>query len=325
MAHMDTLPAQNSAAVGISFMLVTVLAFSVNDVLIKQLSGGYPLHEMVFIRSVIGLLFSLPIVYLEGGFHLLKTRRIGMLLLQGCFLVCANLLFFMAIAMLPLAEATALFFIAPLLITLLSVPLLGERVGLFRLGAVLVGFVGVVIMLRPWEEGGVEARWVLLLPLLAAVSYALRQIMTRRLGLLIKASVLAVYIQLAFLLVSLAFFIFAGDGRYAAGTEAPMLKFLLREWIWPVGNDVYLFGLLGLCSGIAGYSVSKAYSSADAAVLAPFEYLGMPLAILFGWMFWSELPDTTGFVGIILIVAGGLLVFLREQQLSRRTSRTKRL
>jgi len=136
---MTTTP-HNRAGLAIGLILLGVAAISVNDMLIKRLSGGYPLHQIVFTRSAIGILLGLVLVKLEGGFHLLKTRQPGLHLLRGLLIVISNMSFFLALSVLPLAEATALFFAAPLFITLLSIPLLGEKVGPLRLGAVIVGF-----------------------------------------------------------------------------------------------------------------------------------------------------------------------------------------
>ncbi|MGB1390929.1 MAG: EamA family transporter, partial [Paracoccaceae bacterium] len=137
---------------GILFIMAGMAAISVNDMMIKQLSGGYPLHEIVFARSFIGLLFSLIIVQIEGGFSILKTRQPGLHAIRGMLVVISNMTFFLALATLPLADATALFFVAPLFITVLSIPLLGEKVGPLRIGAVVVGFVGVLLMQRPWAS-----------------------------------------------------------------------------------------------------------------------------------------------------------------------------
>ena len=110
----------------------------------------------------------------------------------------------------------------------------------------------------------------------------------------------------------------AGDGRYAEGLESESLIFLLRAWVWPEGRDVYLFVLLGLNAGIIGYTLAQAYRQADAATIAPFEYLGLPLAVFWGWYMWNDLPDLAVNIGILLILGSGLFVFLREQQKKRR-------
>jgi S-adenosylmethionine uptake transporter len=307
-------------AIGIAFILSGVTAISVNDMLIKQLSGGYPLHQMVFIRSSIGILFSLMLVRWEGGFHLLKTRQPGLHTLRGTLVVVANMSFFAALAVIPLADATALFFVAPLMITLLSIPILGEKVGPWRIGAVLVGFLGVVVMMKPWAGQAAlgVSRLVLLLPVIAALTYALNQLMTRRLGVTTSASAMAVYIQGTFIAVSVLFYLVAGDGRFAAGLENGSLRFLLRAWVWPAPGDRWLFVGLGLNSAIIGYCLSQAYRMADAATVAPFEYIGLPLAVFWGWAIWAELPDIWVSLGIVLIMGSGLFVFLREAMLKRR-------
>ena len=311
------------ATLGILFIVGGMVAISVNDMLIKELSGDYPLHQMVFVRSAIGIIFSLMLVQLEGGWQILKTRRPGLHALRGGLLVIANMTYFTALAVLPLADATALFFAAPLFITLLSIPVLGEKVGPLRITAVFVGFAGVVIMQRPWagNDGLEVSRLVLLLPVLSALTYALNQLLTRKLGVESKASALAVYVQLMFILASAAFWIVAGDGRYAIGVENPSLIFLLRAWVWPSDGDWIYFIGLGLNSAVIGYCLSQAYRLSDAATVAPFEYVGLPLAVFWGWVIFAELPDWEVWIGMALIIGSGLFVFLREQQKARRVAR----
>lgn len=311
--------AQNNPTVGIAFILLAMFCISINDMLIKQLSGAYPLHQMVFVRSAIGILFSILMVQFEGGFGILRTDRPWLHLLRGLLVVIANMCFFTALAAIPLADATALFFAAPLFITVLSIPFLGEQVGIRRISAVVIGFVGVLIMLRPGaaETENVASTLVLSLPVIGALAYALMQILTRRLGVSSKASAMALYIQGTFIAVSLSFWAVAGDGRFAVGVENPSIEFLLRAWRWPEEGDQLLFLLLGVMSAIIGYSLSQAYRSADAATVAPFEYVALPLAIMWGWVIWGELPGIQVAIGIALIVGAGLYVFLRERKRER--------
>ena len=321
---MTTTP-HNRAGLAILLVLLGVAAISVNDMLIKRLSDGYPLHQIVFSRSAIGILLGLVLVKLEGGFHLLKTRQPGLHMLRGLLIVISNMSFFLAIAALPLAEATALFFAAPLFITLLSIPVLGEKVGRLRLGAVVVGFVGVVIMQRPWASGDTleASRLVLILPVLAALTYALNQLMTRKLGVSTKASVLSVYIQTGFIVVSVGFFIVAGDGRFVAADSSTSVQFLLRAWVWPAEEDYLVFLGIGLNVAFIGYCLSQAYRLADAATVAPFEYIGLPLAVFWGFVIFGDLPAWEVWVGIALILASGLFVFLRERQKALRVTRAQ--
>ena len=321
---MNTAP-QNNANIGILFVLGSVFCISINDMLIKQLSGGYPLHEMVFTRSFIAILFSFVFVQLEGGWRILRTKQPVLHILRGLLIVTSNMTFFVALAAIPLADATALFFAAPLFITLLSIPILGEKVGPLRLGAVVFGFIGVIIMQRPWE--GVDtlgaSRVILLLPVVAALTYALNQLLTRKLGVQSKASALAVYIQATFIIVSIGFYLIAGDGRFAQGSDNASIQFLLRAWVWPDQSDYWLFAVLGLNAAIIGYGLSQAYRMADAATVAPFEYIGLPLAVFWGWMIFSDLPVLEVWIGIALILASGVFVFLREAQKKRTLVRGK--
>lgn len=305
----------NKANLGILFILFGVVCISINDMLIKQLSGGYPLHQMVFVRSFIGILFTLVLVQIEGGWRILYTRRPALHAARGLLIVVSNMTFFVALAALPLADATALFFAAPLFITLLSIPILGEKVGPLRLGAVVFGFVGVIVMQRPWAgaESIGTSRLVLLLPLVAALTYALNQLLTRKLGVESKASALAVYIQAMFIVVSAGFFVIAGDGRFAEGVDNASVQFLLRAWVWPAPGDRWVFAVLGLNAAIIGYCLSQAYRLADAATVAPFEYIGLPLAVFWGFFIFADLPVWEVWLGIVMILSAGVFVFLRER------------
>jgi len=313
----------NKPAAGIAFVLAAMIAMSINDALVKSLSGDYPLHQVVFTRALVGLTFCLVFVQFEGGWSILKTRHPGLHILRGLLIVIANSSFFAAIAVVPLGEATAIFYAAPLLITLYSIPVLGERIGPVRLGAVLIGFVGVLIMQRPWASTDTldVSRIVLLLPLVAASAYALQQVMTRRLGLASKASAMAVYIQAVFVVVSIAVGVIAGDGKFAANLENPSLLFLLRPWVWPETEDIWRFLALGTNIATATYCLAAAYRMADAGTLAPFEYAGLMMAVFWGWVFWGEIPGPEVALGILLIVAGGLAVFFRERHLEARLKR----
>lgn len=308
-----TAPQDNPAA-GILFIICGIFVVSINDMLIKLLSGGYPLHEIIFARSFIALLFSLAILQGEGGWASLRTRRPLMHLLRGCMVVTTNVLYYAAMAVLTMAQTTALFYVAPLFITLLSVPLLGEKVGLFRTIAVAFGLAGVVVMMRPWESGETGVQAVMLLPIAAAAIYATTQVMARKLGVDTKPSAMAIYGQSAFLIMSIVMFLAAGDGRFANSFDNPALRFLLRPWIIPQVGDLLVFVALGACSGIAGYCLSAAYRIARASTVAPFEYVSLPMAVFWGWTMFEDWPQSTTWIGFAMIVGSGVVVFLRERQ-----------
>jgi drug/metabolite transporter (DMT)-like permease len=220
---MTSLPQKN--VVGILCAVGGAFVFSFNDMAIKFLSGSYALHEVVLFRSAIGLLFlMMVIVPFEGGFQVLKTRRLPAHLFRGLCVVFSNMTFFLAIAALPLAEAVAIFFISPILITIFGAIFLGEKIGPRRAVAAVVGLAGVIVMQRP---GFGTFQIASLLPLAAALGYAALHVMTRKIGGTEKAATMAVYIQLTFIIVSGAMGLAVGDGRFNGGGDAS-LDFLLR-------------------------------------------------------------------------------------------------
>ncbi len=292
---------------------------SINDMLIKLLSDRYALHQIVLIRSSIGILFTLVFLRMEGGLRLLKTSQPGLHALRAALLVASNLFFFAGIAILPLAESSALFFVAPLMITLLQIPILGQSVGPRRIIAVLVGFAGVLIVLFPGlgARAGALPLWAMALPLAAAVCYALMQVLTRKLGAKSAASAMAIYVQATFVLVGAAFGLVAGDGAYAEGVTNPSLLFLLRAWAWPTAQDWLILGSVGIVVGLLGYTIAQAYRLGDPATLAPFEYTALPLAALWGLLIFGDLPAPTTLAGIALIAGSGIFIFLREGRAGR--------
>ena len=310
-------PAHNPR-LGILFICVGMTAITVNDAILKQFSDRYPLHEIVFVRAAIAMLFILAMLRFEGGLRALRTRRLGAHVARGLCMVVANMAFFAALAAIPLADATALFFVAPLFITVLSIPFLGERVGIRRFCAVAVGFAGVLIVLRPGSGGPGDGfdRLTMLLPVVAALAYAAMQILTRRLRASAPASAMAFHIQATLIAVSLGFFVVAGDGRFAAGLESKSALFLLRAWTWPTFEHWLWFVLLGGLSAFIAYAVTQAYRLSDAATLAPFEYVALPMAILLGWLVFDHLPDVWVLLGCSLIAGSGVYVYRRRKVLA---------
>ncbi len=314
---MATLRRLHHESRAVAFILVGMVCISINDTLIKFLSDGYPLHEMVFVRSAIGIAASFVILRFEGGVSLLRTDRPAMHALRAVLIVVANMTFFAALAVMPLGAATALFFVAPLFITVLAIPVLGETIGLPRIAAIIVGLIGVGVMMAPGVDWGGIPRWNLLLPVAAAACYAGMQVLTRKLGGQSTAAAMAIYIQATFIVVSVGFFLVAGDGRYAGDGDSEALEFLLRAWVWPAAGDIWIFVVLGLMSAAVGYSLSQAYRLGTAAVVASYEYVALPLAIFWGWVVFDEVPDPIVWVGIALIAGAGLAVFARERALAR--------
>ena len=304
----------NRPAAGIALVIIGIIAISINDMLVKWLSADYPLHEIIAIRSFIGLALILAFLRFDGGLTSLRTRTPVIHILRGLCIVMANLSFYAAVAVMPLAQVTALFFVAPLFITILSVFLLKEAVSAASIVAVCVGFLGVMVMQRPWGSGGSDTpTLVFFLPIMAAFLYALTQTLTRKLGLTTRASAMAVYTQSIFLIICASMFLVAGDGRFAANTTNESLLFIVKPWIVPPAEDLLILALLGVLSAVTVFTLTQSYRLAKAAIIAPFEYIGMPLAILLGWLVFGEWPTIEVWIGCALIIGAGLYVLAHQK------------
>lgn len=295
-------------------------AFTLNDMSVKVLSGGYPLHQVILIRSTIGLLILLvTVVPFAGGLAALRTRRPGMHLIRGGFVLCANMMFFLALAAMPIADATAIFFVSPLLIGVYSVIFLGESVGPRRWVAISAGLVGAVVMIRPGTDAFTP---VALLPLLAAAAYAGLHTMTRKMGVSESAVAMSFNIQVTFIVFSAAMGLAVGDGRLNPGGDAS-LSFLLREWVAPQVADWPFFLLAGIGTGIGGLLISQAYRLCEAALIAPLEYAAMPMAIAWGVVMFGEWPEPVAWIGISLILSAGIYMIFRETRVKSTRARPR--
>jgi drug/metabolite transporter (DMT)-like permease len=306
--------ARSPALTGILFAIGGTLIFSVNDVAIKFLSGGYALHQVILIRAFVAMAFILYVIHVsERGWSQIATSRPGAHLLRVIIVMVSNVTFFVGLAVMPLADAVAVAYVSPLVVTLLSIVFLGETVGPRRWLAVIVGMAGVIIMLRP---GAGVIQPAALLVLISAILYASGNLLARHMGGTESAMTLSFYVQSGFIVVSLAMGLWAGDGHLA--TDDPLWAFLFRPWIWPPLADWPIFIATGLSVGIGGLMVTQAYRTAEAGLIAPFEYVGMPMAILWGLLIFGTFPDAVAWVGIALICGSGLFVLYRETVVRRR-------
>lgn len=307
--------APDTTRLGIICMLVGMFLISINDMLIKSLSGGYPLHQIVFLRSSIGIIMTFGILIWEGGPRLLRTGKPVLHILRAGFVVLANSAIYAALVAMPLATANAIYFVSPLFVMLLSIPILGEQVGPRRMGAAVIGFVGVLIMILPeMGEGSGGYGAVVLLPVLAAAGYASASVLTRKLAATSRASALAMHMHMAFLAVSISMYLIAGDGRFLPDDAGGSVTFLLKAWVWPAQSDWAALLGLGAIAAFVGYLMSQAYRLARASVVAPFEYILLIFALFWGWVIFAEWPEASVFIGAAIVIASGVYVFVREGQ-----------
>jgi len=299
----------NSKYLGIICVTLAQVFFTTQGMAIKFISGNYALHQIILIRASVAILFTLLVfVPIDGGYKYLLSKRLGLHLLRGFGIVVANLCFFTSLVTLPLAEAVAIFFIGPLLITSLSVLLIGEKVGMQSWVAVFVGLIGVMIMLRP---GFGVFNSASMLPLGAALAYSLVQIMTRKMGEAEKASTMAFYIQLNLVFFSSLMGLIFGDGNLADPSQ-PIIFYLFRAWIVPTWQDLMIMFGIGMFSGLGAYFISQAYRISKAGIIAPFEYVALPLSIFWSITIFGDWPDIVSWIGIVLIAGSGLYVVYSE-------------
>ncbi len=295
---------------GVLLALVGVACLSINDVAVKFLSGGYALHEVILFRALVGMVVVLATMALAR--QPLASLRTHRPVAQGIRVLCilfSNASYFLGLSVLPLADAVATSYVAPLLMTGLSVVALGERVGFTRWVAVLAGLAGVLVMVQPGTSAFQPAA---LLVLFGALCYALAQIMTRYLAATETSFSLSFHTQSGFILLCIAMGLGVGDGHLAGSGQGAM-AFLLRPWIWPPLADWPAFLAAGCAVAIGGLAMSQAYRISETALVAPFEYLGMPLAIFWGALVFSQWPGQASWIGMALICGAGLVTMAAER------------
>ena len=276
-------------------MVAAVFLFAIVDATAKWLGQSYAPVQIVFFQHFFGLIPVAVLVWRSGGFAALRTRRPFAHALRGGLLFASMLLFFTALRGLPLAEAIAISFTLPLYITALSGPLLGEAVGVRRWTAVIIGFVGALIMVRP----GTEAfRPEAILVLTSAFIAALAMLLTRRLT---RTETDVALVTHTTVIVSLASLPFAG-----------------LAWQAPSSGDLALFVLVGIAGGSGAYLLVVAFRNAPAAVVAPFDYSALIWASVFGWILWREAPEPAVWIGAVIVATAGVYITRREMALGRR-------
>jgi drug/metabolite transporter (DMT)-like permease len=286
---------------GILLMLAAGALFVCLDAVGKLLTANYPVVQITWARFFFHLAL-LPLLLGAGRWRLvLRTSRLGLHVVRSLLLVGANFSFFLAVKYIPLADATAIGFVAPLLVTAFSVLLLGERVGPRRWAAVLVGFAAVFAIIRP---GFADVHWAMFLPLAVALCFSLYQITTRILGATDHW-------------VTILFFTALG-GFVVTSAALPF-----GNWVWPDWQGWALMALMGVFGGASHWVLIRAFTFAPASVLAPFGYVQLVWSIVAGLLIFGDFPDAWTLAGALVIAASGLYVLFRERRLAQRAAAAK--
>ncbi len=300
----------NRNLLGIASLCAGILIISTQDAIIKAVSGDYAVTQAVATRSIVALPILLLFVHWEGGIRQILSPRFWALTFRGLILLVAYTSYYLAFPALPLAEAIVLFFTAPFLVTFLAAPILGERIELKAIIALFCGFAGVLIIMKP-GYGFFEP--AALFSLLSAITYALAMLFARKLGVSEPATVMAFYQNWVYLagagLMALAFHL-AG----ITTAEHPSLAFLVRPWSWPDALSFAMMAATGAIAAVSMVLLTQAYRMADASLVSVFEYTGMIWAPLWGFLFFAEVPAASTLLGMLLILAAGLIVLVRPRR-----------
>lgn len=288
-------------------LLGGIALFSIQDPIIKAMSGAYPVTETIAFRGAFALPIFTYLVMRAGGLGLLRRHRPRVLLGRGLLMLAAYTSFYLALAELPLATTVALWFTAPLFMVALSGPIAGEHPGWRRWVAVLVGFGGVLVIAHPSNE----TTWAVALPVLAGAFYASGQLVARRVGGGIPAPVISWQQNAVYLVGALAASALLAP-LAGAGGDAGSLGFLLRPWAMPSGEDFLLLALCGPIAGIGSTLIVYAYRSAGPGRIGVLEYSAMLWAVLWGFAVFGDLPTRWTLVGALLIAASGAYAVVRS-------------
>lgn len=284
---------------GILLMCLGVSMFPFMNAAVKLLTAQYPVMQIVWARFTGHLIVMLVVFLPRYGWRLLATRRPAIQLGRSLLMLLSNLVFVMAIGRVPLATASAIGFTSPLLVTAMSVPLLGEQVGPRRWSAVLVGFAGALLIIRP---GSGLANPAVLLLLVSSASYALYQIATRW----------------------VAFYDGAATGIVFAALLGSLAMSLVLPYIFVPPRslfDLALFVSLGLIGGAGHYLITRAFQSGPAAILAPLGYVELIGTSILGYLIFGNFPDRLTWAGAAIIIASGLYIALREHRRREQSGR----
>ncbi len=277
---------------GIALVGGAVLMFASHDAVSKYLSGFYPIVMVVWARYVVHTLLMLAVFVPRGGFSAtVRTRRPGLQVLRALCLIGTSLFFTTGLRYIPLAEATSVNFLAPLLVTALSVPLLGERVSRGQWTAVIVGFIGVLIVVRP---GGALFTPAILLPLGSALCFGFYQLLTRMLSGVDSPT----------------------TSNFLTGIFNSLIMSALLPFFWSTPTWVHGLFMIGLgtCGMLGHMLLTQALRYAAPATVAPFSYGQILFAGMYGYLIFDHMPDMIALVGIAVICLSGLAVAWGQRQ-----------
>ncbi len=269
-------------------MFLSICAFSIMDIIVKW-SENYPLGQVLFFRGFFGVIFYFFVIPRDRIKNFYYTKRASLHFLRCLFGLIALISIFIALRELPLATVVSISFAAPIFTTIFSIFFLSEKVGFFRWLAVLIGFVGIIIITEP---GFSSLNIYYIFPIifclgLSYVAIAIRQLSTTEPVWLISLNFSAAITFVSFFTIPFG-------------------------WVMPNFNDLILLSLIGLFGGVANLWLSQSYKFSEVSLVTPLKYLSLVFAIFFGYLIWDEIPTIKTLLGALLVVVSSLIIFRRE-------------
>jgi len=289
VTQIAAIPDRRDVLRGILSMLLCVVVFALMDALVKLAAERHPVGQIIFFRNVFAFLPLSFFIRRAGGLAVLRTRFVRQHVLRAVTGATSMAATFLAFSLMPLADVVAIGLSAPIFLTALSVPLLGEQVGWRRWSAVGAGFIGILLITRPGS--GVFGA-VALIPLAGAALYAVAMIQIRSVATREPAATMAFYFTLA-----------------AAILGAVSLPW---QWVTPSPSMLLCLVAIGILGGLAQMALTEAYRLAPVSIVAPFEYSSLLFAAVLGYAIWGQVPDLFVWLGAAVVVASGLYILHRE-------------
>ena len=281
---------------GFLYMFLSVCAFSLMDLVVKW-SNEYPLGQVLFFRGFVGALIYFLIMPKERISNFYYTKRAGLHFLRCIFGLIALLSIFTALRNLPLATVVSISFAAPIFTTVFSIFFLSEKVGIYRWLAVLIGFIGIIIIAEP---GLTDLNIYYIYPIIFCLGMAYVAISIRQLSRTEPVWLISLYFSIAITIVSLIT--------------------LPSGWVMPNLKDLVILSFLGIFGGVANLWLSQSYKFSEVSLVTPLKYLALVFAIIFGYVIWGEIPTIKTLAGASLVIISSVIIFRREIMLKKQVS-----
>ena len=300
---------KNNNPKGILLILLAMMVFSAQDTIMKYIYNFVSLYEVYLIRTLVSFFLILLFLKLTKKPIVFKTQYPLLTFCRVILFFFGFSSFYISLTVLPLATATALFFVTPFLITIFAHFFLKEEIGLRRWTAVIIGFIGVYIILNPDFS---NFDYFSLTPILCAFCYSLSMIIIKK-----TSDKDSVYTQtftfyIGAIIISSVFYFIIGDGQYNTSNH-PASQFIFKKWFVDLETSILLMIVTGITATVAFLFLFTAYSVASPSVVSPFEYSILLWSSLGGWIFFDEIPNLKTILGIFIIVASGIYIFVREK------------